>query len=619
MAQQLTGFALIAQTLPKAPQAPGVYLMKNKNGAIIYVGKALSLRKRLANYARKEEFPGYYRHKVQTMVEQVVSLEWMVTRNEKEALLLESNLIKLHKPRYNVDLRDDKTYPYFRLALKDPFPRLHLVRRPDRKDGARYWGPLENVGAARHTLAMLQKTFPLRRCSNRQMQNRSRACLNYEMKRCLAPCVGKIGQEEYAGLVRQIEAFLDGQGSKVAGELEQAMQQAAQAENFELAARLRDRWQALTRTMESQQVSVAEGDADAWGIFADESNLRIAILRMRGGQLISSQINDLSQAPLTPAAALTQGLLTFYSADTPPPPLILLAQAPEDLSLVAEYAASIRQGKVELKMPLRGQKLKLVELANANAKAAENASEQASGQQALRQVMQKLGLNDAPQRMECLDISHLGGTLTVASIVCFVAARPHRPAYRRYQLADVPPADDYAAIQQAFTRRLNSSRPWPELFVIDGGKGQLAIASAVYQQYKKKRPDDERELALASIAKGQEDEPDKIYLPGRKNPVNFRPREAGLALLMFMRDEAHRVAITYQRSLRQKALTRSVLDEVPGLGKNGIKKLWQAFASLKEIKAASAPEICAKAGLNQALASRVESFLANLEALKERG
>lgn len=607
----LTGFSLVAHMLPQAPLLPGVYLMKNKNGNIIYVGKAKVLRKRLANYAREEEFPNYYRHKVQVMVKQVHSLEWMVTHTEKEALLLESNLIKLHKPRYNVDLRDDKSYPYFRLSVRDKFPRFHLVRKPDRTDGARYWGPLENVGAARQTHAMLQKIFPLRRCSNRQFNNRSRPCLNYEMKRCLAPCVGRISEDEYLHMVRQIEEFLDGGGGRVAEELEKTMLAAAREERFEEAALLRDRLFALKRTLESQKVESGDSDMDAWGLFENQSDLRIAIIRVRRGQLISSQVSDFSQAALDAAAAMSQGLLTYYSQDNPPPPLILLSHLPSDPSLVAEYTASLKQGKVELRLPQRGEKRALMDLALANAASAQSAVNAPAPRETLTRLARKINMNDLPERMECMDISHLGGSFTVASVVCFAGGRPFKPDYRRYKLEGIPPGDDYAAMHNAFKRRLGSSRPWPDLFVIDGGKGQLNMAVNAYQEYKKDNPD-ERELKIISLAKGQDNEPDKVYVPGRKNPVTFRPRDPALAMLMHIRDEAHRVAVGYQRKLRKKALTRSVLDEISGLGPVSRKKIWRAFSSLKDIKAASAEELSRQAGINLPLAQRVKTFLNNL-------
>ena len=603
---QLSGAALIAQRLGQAPLQPGVYLMKNAGGNVIYVGKAKALRKRLANYARVEEFPGYYRQKVQAMSAQVHSLEWVVTASEKEALILESNLIKLHKPRYNVDLRDDKTYPYFRLSLQDNYPRFHLVRRPDRSDGALYWGPLENVGAARSTLDMLHKSFPLRRCSNRQMNNRSRPCLNYEMKRCLAPCVGRVDEQGYRQLVLQIKDFFSGQGEKVVGQLEKAMLAAAENENFEQAAALRDRLFALKRTLENQRMDTGEGDLDAWGIYEDETSLRMAIVRMRGGQIIASQVQDFSQAALNASEALSQGMLTFYTENNPPPPLILLSLLPDDASLVGEEMAGLRQGKVELRLPQRGDKRQLLDLA------LKNAAMQQEMRESERQVLASLGAKLGQphlERMECIDISHLGGDFTVASVVCFVGGKPHKADYRRYRLHDIPAGDDYAAMSQAFTRRLNSKRPWPDMIVVDGGKGQLAMAVAAYKKYEQETSRDVEQkpgLLLASLAKGEQNQPDKLYLPERKNPLNFRPRDPTLAMVMHLRDEAHRVAIGYQRLLRKKAFTRSLLDEIDGLGPKSKKKIWQAFGSLKELRQASAHEISVKAGINLKLAEKIK-------------
>ncbi|MDR1396971.1 MAG: excinuclease ABC subunit UvrC [Desulfarculales bacterium] len=608
----LTGSALIASLLPQAPLQPGVYMMKNSNDQIIYVGKAKILRKRLANYARIDEFPGYYRQKVQAMVAKINGLEWVITSNEKEALILESNLIKLHRPRYNVDLRDDKTYPFFRLSVRDEFPRLHLVRRPDRKDGARYWGPLENVSAARRTLDLLHKSFPLRRCSNRQMLNRSRPCLDYEMKRCLAPCANPALGEAYRRLVSQTEAFFAGQGGRVVKELEASMISAAAREEFELAAGLRDRMLALQRTLENQQADTPEGDMDAWGLYQDSTSLRLGIARMRSGQMISSQIQDLSRAALDDAQALAQGLLTFYHDNNPPPPLLLLSQMPEDMGLISEYLAVLRQGGVELRIPQRGDKRKFLDIALKNAALAGMNDFGENPEKVLENLSRRLGLADL-NRMECMDISHLGGAFTVASVVCFVAGRPLKSEYRRYQLKDIPPGDDYSAINRAFTRRLNSNRPWPDLMVVDGGKGQLAMAEAALKNFQEnidKNSVSANRLKIIALAKDREEkESDKVYVPGRKNPLNFPLRDRGLALLMALRDEAHRVAIGYQRLLKKKSLTRSILDEIAGLGPKNKKKLNAAFPSFTDLKASGAEEISRRAGISQALAREIADFL----------
>jgi excinuclease ABC subunit C len=442
------------------------------------------------------------------------------------------------------------------------------------------------------------------------MKNRSRPCLDYEMKRCLAPCSGRVSQEDYNLLVKQIESFFAGQGEQVSKELESAMNAAALREEFELAAALRDRMLALKHTLENQRVETEGGDMDAWGLYQDATALRLGLVRMRAGQMIASQVQDVSQAALEADEALSQGLLTFYHENNPPPPLLLLSQMPADGSLVSDYLAALRQSRVEIRIPQRGEKRGFLDLALRNAAAGSGESGKASPETVLAGLERRLELNEL-NRMECMDISHLGGTLTVASVVCFAAGRPLRSAYRRYPLSDIPPGDDYAAISQAVARRLNSRRPWPDLMVIDGGKGQLAMALAALEAFEQQN---RQALPLSrkiiALAKGREEkESDKVYLPGRKNPLPFPPRDAGLAMLMALRDEAHRVALGYQRLLRKKSATRSILEEIPGLGPQGRQKINQAFASIKELKNAAPEEISRKTGLNLSLAQKIVEFL----------
>jgi excinuclease ABC subunit C len=413
--------------------------------------------------------------------------------------------------------------------------------------------------------------------------------------------------------VRQIEFFFAGQGEQVAKELEASMNAASAQEEFELAALMRDRMLALKRTLESQRVETDGGDLDAWGLYQDATSLRLGLVRMRAGQLISSQVQDLSRAALEEAEALTQGLLTFSHENNPPPPLLLLSQMPEDVSLLGDHLAALRQGRVELRSPRRGEKRGFLDLALRNAAAGSGEASKASPEAVLASLERRLELAEL-NRMECMDISHLGGSLTVASVVCFVAGRPLRSAYRRYQLTDIAPGDDYAAISQAFTRRLNSSRPWPDLMVIDGGKGQLAMALAAWEEFRRQAEALEtippQGGKIIALAKGREEkESDKVYLPGRKNPLAFPPRDPGLAMLMALRDEAHRVALGYQRLLRKKSSTRSILEEIQGLGPQGRKKIKAAFASLKELKAASPEEISRRAGIKPSLAQKIAEFL----------
>lgn len=597
----------IKQALEHLPQAPGVYLMKDAAGKVIYVGKAKRLKSRVANYARQEQAPTYYRHKIEAMVAKAAKLEFVVTSSEKEALLLENTLIKRHRPFYNVDLRDDKTYPYFRLSLQHDYPRLSLVRRPV-SDGARYYGPFESAGAARKTLRWLQRIFPLRRCSDRALKNRQRPCLDYETGRCPAPCTGKISQMEYQKLGRQLERFFAGQGLEVAKDLERQMKEAAANERFEEAAILRDRWQALTRTLERQNVAKAEGlDLDALALHDEGSAYRLAVIVVRGGRVVASRVHDLSRAALEPEEVMGQALLMLYEQGAPPPPLLLVSHMPEDPALVVEVLGDMAGRRVELRKPQRGEKREVLELAKMNAAQPRAAAGDQS--QVLERLGKRLSLRKAPRHIECVDISHLSGRLTVASIVAMADAKLDKQSYRRYKVigaGDQP--DDFTAMAEVVERRLSGDREPPDLLLLDGGKGQLSAVMRVLAGLPpEKRP------ALAALAKGRGKGPDKVYLPGRKNPVNLKARDPELLLLMRLRDEAHRFAITYHRLLRKKALTRSILDEVPGVGPAKRRRLLRAFGSLAKLKTAGAADMVAKAGVDAATANRVEAFLAALD------
>jgi excinuclease ABC subunit C len=619
---------IIKAALERLPQDPGVYLMKDARGKIIYVGKAKRLKARVASYAREEAAPSWYRQKVLAMVAQVEAVEFIVTMSEKEALLLEATLIKRHRPRYNVDLRDDKTYPYFRLSLKDEFPRFSLVRRPDLKDGARYFGPFESAGAARKTLHWLQRIFPLRRCSDAALKGRARPCLDAEMGRCLAPCAGRVGAEEYQALAKQLAAFFAGEGEAVAAELERRMRQAAQTEQFERAAVLRDRWQALAKTLERQRVSAAEGrDLDVLGLHDDGGAPRLAVLKVRGGRVVASQVHDLGRAALTAEEALGQALVALYQEAAPPPPLVLVSHMPPEPGLVAEVLAELAGRRVELRKPQRGDKKGLMELALINA-AQPRRAEAAAPAEVLEGLQRKLGLVRLPTDMECVDISHLGGRLTVASVVAMRDGLPHKANYRRYKVLSLgPEPDDYAAMAEVVGRRLGGDRPPPDLLVVDGGRGQLSMALKAMEEL----PEEKRPMVIA-LAKGrpgepgsgpmgqggqggQAGEPDRVYLPGRKNPAPLKPRDPELLLLMRLRDEAHRFAITYHRLLRSKALTRSILDEAPGVGPGKRQKLLKAFGSLAAIKAAPAEELASRAGVDLPTARGVAAFLGCLDSL----
>ncbi len=604
------GVEVIRRAAAELPRSPGCYLMRDTRGKVIYVGKAKRLKARVSSYTREPEKLGPYGVKVGRMVSQVAAVDFIVTSSEKEALLLENTLIKRHRPRYNVDLRDDKSYPYLRLDTTHAYPRLSLVRRPQGRDGARYFGPFDSAGMARATMKMLQKTFPLRRCTDHAIKSRQRPCLDYETGRCLAPCVGACTDDQYAEAVAGLLSFFQGQGKELARRLRRRMKQAAAEQRFEEAAAYRDRWQALERTLEQQHVSRAGGqDLDVVAIAQDEQGSRLALLAVRHGRVVASRVHDLKEAAWGPAEMMAQGLLQLYDPEGPgAPSLILVSHLPPDPALVVEVLAERSGAKVELRRPQRGDKMGLMRLAQMNA-AAPRATDRERRAAALERVGRKLKLPGPPARMECVDISHLGGRLTVASLVSFSEGEPDKSAYRRYQVVGAAGAsDDYAAIREVLSRRL-ARHQGPDLLVVDGGKGQLNIAKAVLDELA---PDPQP--ALAALAKGRGRGPDRVFVPGRKNPVGFTAGDPGLLLLMRLRDEAHRFAIAYHRLLRRKALTKSVLEEVPGVGPKKRQALLKAFGSLKAVKAATAAEMVAAAGLDRATAEAVQAFLAALDS-----
>ena len=596
------GREVIEQALGSVPNSPGVYIMKDSRGKVLYVGKAKRLRARLGSYARPAAAPPWYATKIEAMTSRVAAVEVVLTSSEKEALILESNLIKAHRPPYNIELRDDKSYPYFRLDLSERFPRFMLVRRPRFGDGARYFGPYENVGAARRTMRLLQRIFPLRRCSDHVMRNRSRPCLDYDTGRCLGPCAGKVDEASYMRVARELVAFLEGKGSGLVKELERQMWQAAEEMAYERAAVLRDRLMALKRTLEQQLVSTPGGGRmDVVGVSVGEWGAAAAVLKVIGGEVVGTRRVELGV--VEPAEGLGQLLVGMYSAHDPPPPLVLLSQEPAQKEAVEELLGELAGRKVRLVVPRRGQKRRLVELAVMNAGVV---PEEEPAQKALAQIAKWVGVEEI-RHMECLDISHIGGAFSVGSISAFVDGRPHKGLYRRYKLASTPPGDDYAAIAEVLSRRLDGRRPPPDLLVIDGGKGQLNVAVRVIGG----APAHARPLAVMAIAK-EPSAADKLYLPGRKNPLGVRGHEPGLRLIMHLRDEAHRFGLAYHRLLRAKRLRRSVLEEIPGVGPAKARAMIRALGSLRAIASASAEQLAA-AGIDMPTARRVVAFFRAME------
>jgi excinuclease ABC subunit C len=596
--------------ISSAPRAPGVYLMKDSSGRILYVGKAKDLRSRIRAYFGGTDS----RAMISFLVSRISDLEFIVTETEKEALLLENNLIKEHRPRYNVYFRDDKAYFNIRVDLNEPFPRFQMVRRP-RKDGAKYFGPYPSSASARETLQFLQTLFPLRTCRNGELSGRTRPCLEYQIRRCLAPCVGRVHPEEYLRLVRDGIAFLDGRGKRLLGELKARMMKAAQELNFEEAALLRDRIAAIERTLEKQHmVSRTARDQDIFGLYREGALIQVCVLLIRSGKILGSQPLPMLKFEGETKDMLSSLLMQYYDSTAEIPREILIPDLFEDQELMREYLEEKRGRALSLLAPRRGRNLELLRMAGQNAehrlkmerKSLEDPAE------SLSLMADKLQLRRFPKRIEAFDISNIGGRLAVASMVTFLEGRPWKSGYRRIRIRTVEGADDYAMMYEALKRRYSKGENLPDLIVVDGGKGQLAVALSVLKDLSLPG------LDVIGLAKERaEDLPpgggvnrseDRVYLPHRKEALYLSRWPSTLFLLQRIRDEAHRFAVSYHRRLRTKRDFLSLLDEIPGVGEVRKKALLLSFGDLQTIREASVDELVAVKGIGRDLAEKISAF-----------
>lgn len=594
-----TSSPLTAEFLATVSHGPGVYQMLGKK-QVLYVGKARDLRKRLSQYAH---FTGPAYSKTAVMLSHVYRVETILTTTEKEALILEAALIKQHRPRYNVILRDDKNYPLIKVTTSDPWPRV-VVTRKRLRDGNRYFGPYASTTAMRATLQLLFRQFPLRRCAT--MRERSRPCLNYQMGRCLAPCAGKVDPAEYQRMVRDVLLILEGKADAVVAHLTGMMEQAAAELAFEKAALYRDQIHSLTRTIEHQAV-VAEHhlDQDVIGLHRQEAAVGIALLFIRGGMLTGSQSFFLPDPLGDDDSLLTQTILQYYSAERQPPREILLPLSLEDQEPIAERLAELREGPVAVLTPQRGKRMHLMRMASANA--AQLFSEQAKKQQSWESLaaalQSKLHLAHRPEIIECLDISNLQGKQAIGSLVCFIQGDKAGKQYRHYRIRSQDTPDDYAMMREVLERRMQKAvddgTP-PDLLLLDGGKGQLHVAIEVLNHFHLLE-----RIDLVAIAKDKEDEGEKLFRPGRKNPIILPAHSPVLLYLMRIRDEAHRFGITQHRRLRSKQQFSSVLDGLTGIGPHRKKLLLQALGSVKRIVAADVDTLAAIPGIGPELSRQI--------------
>jgi len=589
--------------------APGVYRMYAADGGVLYVGKARELRKRVANYFSATPKPA----RTMAMLAQVARMEVTVTRSEAEALLLENQLIKSLQPRYNVLLRDDKSYPYV-LLTQEAWPRL-AMHRGARAIPGRYFGPYPGVGPVRETLNLMHRLFRLRSCEDSVFRNRSRPCLQYQIGRCSAPCVGLVPARDYAEAVRRVSLFLDGRSDELTGELDQAMAAASERLDFEEAARVRDLIAAIRKLQARQYVDGRAADLDVLACAMQGSHACVLLLAFRDGRNLGTRAFFPKTNGADNAAEVLAAFVSQYYGEQPAPGEIILDRDIEDRELLQEALSAATGKRVLVKASVRGERAGYLDLARRNAElalAAELGSH-ATQQARMASLQELLGIDAPPQRIECFDISHTMGEATVASCVVFDANGPARGQYRRYNIAGIEPGDDYAAMHQALERRfrraVEEGGVLPDLLLIDGGAGQVAQARAVLTDFGITG------VALVGVAKGEARRPghEALLLPDGRE-VRPGPESPGLQLIQQVRDEAHRFAITGHRGRRQKARSTSRLEDIPGIGPRRRANLLRHFGGLAGLKAAGAEEIARVEGINAALAERIWASLHGLPA-----
>lgn len=602
----------LREILLTSPTCPGVYLMKNAAGRIVYVGKAKNLRRRLASYFQKEEgLPP----KVRIMMPKVAAIDFLCTSTEKEALLLEASLIKTHRPKYNIVLRDDKEYVLFCLSRNHPFPALRLTRKMLR-DGAVYFGPFTSALSARETKKVIDRLFFLRKCRDTVFATRTRPCLQYHIGRCLGPCCLPVPEEEYAQIVRRVELFLSGKSAELLDTLRTDMQRASDALEFERAAHLRDSLRALQDTLERQVAVLTDSrDLDAIGVHAHENGASLSVVFVRQGRIIdgrSFRFDGVMTGTREDEQALVESfVMQFYTPERFIPPRIVSAVGSRESS-IDEALTDMRGGKTSLVKAWGEQERRLVDIAEANAKAfsLQHRREETDG----ARLAGALGLVEDVHRIECVDVSHIQGEGMRAGVVVFVDGQEEKKSYRLYTFPELEgTGDDYLALASFTARRVASGPPWPDLLLIDGGKGQLrAVERALIETGT------ECLFALAAIAKGESRRAgelgDAIFRPGRKNPLNLRPGSLELLFLQHVRDTAHRFVIARLRRHKRTTLLHSELENLPGIGSKTARLLWERFGSVSAMLAASVEELTSLPGVGVKRGTRLYEKLQDFTA-----
>ena len=615
------------ENVESLPKTPGVYLFKGARGRVLYVGKAQNLRTRVRQYIAG----GDGRPRIPALMARVEDLDVLVTSTVKDALLLENELIKRHKPPFNVRLRDDKQYLGLRIDPGEEWPRVTPVRKRGR-DRAWYFGPYTSSGALKEVLSNLLRIFPLRSCSDavfRDYRRRGRPCIEYEMKRCVAPCVGRADPARYRDLVEGTKLFLRGDVDRLVHDLEARMRSASEREDFEEAARYRNRIGAVRDTVERQQiVGDSKTERDIFALAREGFEVEVQVLHVREGRVVAAEGYAFSKVQMADGDVMGSFLGQYYAGGggREIPRELLVSESPDAADGVVVGLCERAGRKVTLRKPSRGAPKRLVELAAANAKLAlvRRLSEKHGVETALEEIRVRCGLAQTPRRIECYDVSNLQGTLPVASRVRFEDGVPKPQEYRRYKIREAQGGDDYDCLREVLRRRFARAleEPLPDLLMVDGGRGQVAVAEAM-------RAESGTEVEVLGIAKEREDrggvprvrrggglKAERLFRPGRANPVLLPPSSRGLLLLQRVRDESHRFAIRYQRDLRSKQGLASILEEIPGIGPQKRKSLLRHLGSLRAVRAAPLESLAAVPGVSQRDARAIRGFL---DALREPG
>jgi len=608
-----------ADKIKNFPDRPGVYLFKDAEDKIIYVGKAVSLKSRVRSYFT----PSGRSAKVKSLTDRAVNVEYIVTDSEVEALILECNLIKEHRPRYNVLLKDDKSYPYLKITMQEDFPRVHITRKVQ-KDGGVYFGPYTQTGAVNEVLNLIRRLFPFRTCKDKALKPKSRPCLNNHIRRCLGPCCGRVSREEYLAMVREVSLFLEGRQEELVKRLASRMAEASAKMEFERAADLRDQIRAVEKILEKQKIiSTRRDDRDVVAVAAGENEAAVTVFFVRGGKLLGRENFILNGTKVFGREEIITSFAKQYynSADFIPGEILLQKIDPKEAEILSRWLSGKKGSKVSIAVPRRGEKKKLMEMVEKNARLAleESLLAAASKRDAARDAVElalALGLPEDCRRIECYDVSNIQGAEAVASMAVFEFGKPSPDQYRRFKIKTVQGQDDFASMREVIGRRFQRGREekeligsgrlsarqakfhiLPDLVIVDGGRGQLSAALEAMAAAG-------CDIPLFALAKEEE----LLFAPGREQPIRLPGDSGALYLLRRIRDEAHRFAVTYHRQLRTKRNLKSLLDEVDGIGGVRKKALLKAFPTIEAVAGATLNQLEAVPGMNRPAAEAVHRF-----------